>query len=100
MSNYPLIRNTALASLMLSASCVSTAIAEEEEWEFAVAPMYLWAKNIEGASAVGGLEAPLDLDFKDDILDNLDAAFAIHLEARKGNLNVKSTDTSRFYFRR
>ena len=88
MSNYPVVRNTALASLILSAFCVSTAIAEEEGWEFAVAPMYLWAKNIEGAAAIGGIEAPLDLDFKDDILDNLDSAFAIHFEAKKGNLTL------------
>ena len=74
VSNYLKIRAIGLASLMVSASCVSTAFAEEEEWDFSVAPMYLWAKNIEGFAAIGGSAAPLDLDFKDDILDNLDGA--------------------------
>lgn len=88
VSNYLKIRAIGLASLMVSASCVSTAFAEEEEWDFSVAPMYLWAKNIEGFAAIGGSAAPLDLDFKDDILDNLDGAFAIHLEAKKGDLTL------------
>jgi hypothetical protein len=57
-------------------------------WEYAFAPMYLWAKNIEGTSAIGGKEAPLDLDFKDDILENLDAALALHFEAKQGDLTL------------
>ena len=57
-------------------------------WEYSVAPMYLWAKNIEGTSAIGGMEAPLDLDFKDDVLENLEAAFAIHFEAKQGDLTL------------
>lgn len=58
----------------------------KEGWQFSVAPLYLWAKNVEGSSAVGGREAPLELDFRDDILDNLDSAFTINFEARKDNL--------------
>ena len=57
-------------------------------WEFSVAPLYLWGKNIEGSSAIGGREAPLDLDFKDDILENLEAAFAVHAEAKQGALTL------------
>jgi hypothetical protein len=57
-------------------------------WEYSVAPLYLWAKNIEGTSAIGGAEAPLNLDFKDDVLENLDAAFSIHFEARQGDLTL------------
>lgn len=90
MSNSHRICKAALASVLLSTAYVPLAAAEESEegWNFSVAPMYLWAKNIEGTAAIGGLEAPLDLDFKDDILDNLDAAFAIHVEANKGNLTL------------
>jgi opacity protein-like surface antigen len=58
--------------------------AAEDEWSFSVAPLYLWAKNIKGEATAGGNTLPLDLDFEDDILDNLDAAFAIHAEANKG----------------
>ena len=57
-------------------------------WEYSVAPPYLWAKNINGTSNIGPLEAPLDLDFKDDILENLESAFAIHFEAKQGDLTL------------
>ncbi len=57
-------------------------------WEYSVAPLYLWGKSIDGASSVAGKEAPLDLDFQDDILENLDAAFAIHFEAKQGDLTL------------
>lgn len=57
-------------------------------WEYSVAPLYLWAKSIEGTAALGPSEAELDLDFQDDVLDNLDAAFAIHFEARQGDLSL------------
>ena len=57
-------------------------------WEYSVAPLYLWAKSLNGTSAIGGKEAPLDLEFKDDILENLDAAFSIHFEAKQGDLTL------------
>ena len=57
-------------------------------WEYRVAPMYLWAKNIDGTASLGGMEAPLELGFKDDIFDNLDAAFAIHFEMTQGDLTL------------
>ena len=64
----------------------SVAIAEDDEWQFSVAPLYLWAKSIEGSGSAGGKELPLELKFKDEVLENLDAAFAIHAEATKGEL--------------
>lgn len=81
------------AKQLMSASLASTLLATApcafaEQWEFSIAPLYLWAKNIEGAATAGGNELPLDLDFKDDILDNLDAAFAIHVEATNGTLTL------------
>lgn len=57
-------------------------------WEFSVAPLYLWGKNLEGSATVGGKEAPLDLDFKDQILENLEAAFSVHAEAKQGALTL------------
>ncbi|PLW66834.1 hypothetical protein [Pseudohalioglobus lutimaris] len=84
-SNVWIIAAGAAASMMLGAN---TAKAEDGEWEFSVAPFYLWAKGIEGNSSAGGRELPLALDFKDDILENLDAAFAIHFEARKDRLTL------------
>ncbi len=36
----------------------------------------------------GGKALPLDLKFKDEVLDNLDAAFAIHFAAQKDRLGL------------
>ena len=66
----------------------TSASAQDEEWEFAISPMYVWAKNVSAVTTAGGRELPLELDFQDDILENLDAAFAIHFEARKGKMTL------------
>ncbi|MEH6591383.1 MAG: hypothetical protein V7746_14075 [Halioglobus sp.] len=57
-------------------------------WEYSLAPLFLWGKNINGFSEIGGKEAPLDLDFNDDILGNLDGAFTFHFEAKQGPLTL------------
>jgi hypothetical protein len=82
-------RATLLGGVAISALVSNQALADNPGgWEYSVAPMYLWAKNIEGSSSIGGKEAPLSLDFKDEILENLDAAFAIHVEAKQGALTL------------
>lgn len=58
---------------------------DSDGWEFAIAPLYLWGKAIEANASAAGNALPLSLDFQDDILENLDAAFAIHMEARNGD---------------
>ncbi len=75
--------------LLMSSALVSPVVADSADgWDFRVAPLYLWAKNISGSSQVGPSTAELDLDFQDNILENLDAAFAIHVEATKGKLTL------------
>ncbi|MEH6584901.1 MAG: hypothetical protein V7754_23515, partial [Halioglobus sp.] len=49
-------------------------------------PLFLWGMSIDGISAIEGNALPLDLSFNDDVLDNLDTAFSLHFEARKGDL--------------
>ena len=58
--------------------------ADDGGWQFVVSPLYLWAKNVDAISTAGGRDAPLSLDFKDDILENLDAALALRGEATNG----------------
>jgi len=55
----------------------------ESAWQFTVAP-YLWAISMDGNVTVKGLEADLDLSFS-DIWDELNFAFMMEYEARKGN---------------
>jgi len=67
----------------------SIAYAEEsgsnKNWEFALAPMYLWALSIEGDQTVKGHDVDLDVPFS-DIFDNLNGALIFHFEgAHKSN---------------
>lgn len=83
-------------SRLLHITCLSTVLAcgsqatsaADDAWAFSVAPLYLWGKSIEASATAGGSTLPLDLTFKDEILENLDAAFALHLEASKGALTL------------
>ena len=82
-NNRSVLAASLAGALALSAG---NAIAEEDGWNFSVAPLYLWGKAIQADASAGGKELPLDLEFKDDILENLDAAFAIHAEATNGEI--------------
>ena len=80
---------TALVCSAILSMGSTQAIAESPgDWQYSIAPFYLWAKSIEGSSSMGGNASPLELDFKDDILENLDGAFAFHFEARKEKLTL------------
>jgi hypothetical protein len=54
----------------------------ESGWEFQIAP-YLWALSMDGNATVKGLEADIDVGFN-DIWDELNFAFMLEYEARKG----------------
>ena len=59
--------------LMIGMAC-SLGYAEEgssnKDWEFSLAPMYLWAVSIDGDQTVKGFEVDLDVPFS-DIFDSL-----------------------------
>ena len=57
------------------------------EWEYSLAPLFLWAQGIEGTSALGPTEAPLDITFK-DALSNLEGTFTIHFEMKRDALTL------------
>ena len=49
------------------------------DWEFGLAPMYLWAVSIDGDQTVNGNKVDLDVPFS-DIFDNLNSALTFHFE--------------------
>ena len=57
------------------------------EWEYELAPLFLWAQGIEGTSRIGPVSAPLDITFK-DALSNLDATFTVHFEMKRDKLTL------------
>jgi hypothetical protein len=69
-------------------SAFAPAVAAEEKpdeqngWEFQVAP-YMWAISMNGDATVKGQEADVDVSFS-DIWDELNFAFMMEYEARKG----------------
>ena len=65
-------------------------VSAEEEWEYTLAPLFLWATGLEGESQIGPVTAPVSLEFS-DALDNLDTAFTFHFEANKGNKGILVT---------
>jgi hypothetical protein len=51
----------------------------QKNWEFNLAPMYLWAVNMSGDMTVRDQTQSLNLNF-DQIFDNLEAVFTLHFE--------------------
>ena len=51
-------------------------------WQFELAPMYLWAVSITGDQTVKGNDVDLDVSFS-DIFDNLNGALTFHFEAAR-----------------
>jgi hypothetical protein len=74
----------ALMVLMLacfSASAFAGEQAEEGNWDFNLAPLYLWMVDMEGDMGIGPADATgVNVPFS-DIFDNLEEAFTIHFEA-------------------
>jgi len=55
-----------------------------DEWEFQIAPLYLWAVDMGGTMTVREQAVPVDIAFS-DAFDKLEAAFTVHFEAWKGD---------------
>ncbi len=79
-------------ALFLSFSSINIAHAmggnsTDGQWEYSLAPLFMWAQGIEGESQVGPTTAPLDITFK-DALDNLDGMFTVHYEMKRDALSL------------
>jgi hypothetical protein len=53
-----------------------------------LSPLFLWGVSLEGDSTINGQSAPLDLEFQDDILENMEGVFTLHFEARKDDWSL------------
>ena len=75
---------TAIGCLIgIAAPVAADTSANSDDWQFSLAPLFLWGMSINGDSQIGPVDAPLHLDFTDDVLSNLDAVFTVHFEAKK-----------------
>ena len=73
-----------LALMLVGTSSVANAQSGSDEWQFQIAPLYLWAVSIDGGMDIRGrFEQDFTVDFA-DAFENLEAAFTVHFEAHKG----------------
>ncbi|MEP6390641.1 MAG: hypothetical protein ABJ056_12025 [Halioglobus sp.] len=56
------------------------------EWEFKLAPLFLWGISLDADATIGTETVPLDLSFEDDVIENMDTVFTFHFEAKNDDL--------------
>lgn len=83
----------ALAAMLCLAALARPAAAQEpapasDRWQFSITP-YVWGTALKGDVGVRKTEASVDASFK-DILDHLNGALMLSLEARKGRFGLLS----------
>jgi len=78
-----------ILSVLLSASQgLAARDQQSDEWQFKLAPLFLWGVNLDGTTSIGPVSTPLDLGFTDDVFENLGAVFTVHFEAKKNDLTL------------
>ena len=76
------IIGSALMVLMFACFSVSAFAgeqADEGNWDFNLAPLYVWAVDMDGDLGVGPINTGVSVPFS-DLFDNLEAIFTIHFE--------------------
>jgi len=88
MTLFKVISTLAAGLALLAANQASAKPASSNNWQFTLAPLYLWGVSTKGTVQAGSPAAPLKLDFQDDLLENLEAVLTWHFEARKNDLSL------------
>ena len=66
-----------VVAALLAISAVAHAEETNGDWNFNLAPLYLWAVRIDGSQTLGTV--PVELEFS-DIFDNVETLFTFHFE--------------------
>ena len=75
-----------LLAILVAVGVAASADAQDQsdKWQFQIAPLYLWAADINGTMTVRDrLDNDFEVDFK-DAFSNLEIGFTVHFEASKG----------------
>jgi hypothetical protein len=78
----------ALVAATFLSVVIPSAQSSDAEWEFEISPLFLWGVSIDGDATIGSETVPLDIEFKDGVLENLEAVFTLHFEARKDKMTL------------
>lgn len=73
-----------VAHFMVTSSALAEQDKTEKNWQFNLAPFYLWAVTIDGDLTLGPATAPVKVPFS-DLFDNLESAFIVHFEGMHKN---------------
>ena len=68
-----------LLAVLSQTAIADDSVSQDKNWEFNLAPFYLWGVDIDGDVTIGTNTVPVELPFS-DIIDNLEAAFIVHFE--------------------
>lgn len=85
----PATISAALSILLVFAAVAADAqtAAPDGEWEYQIAPFFLWGLSLDGEMTVRGQAQDVKMDF-DEILDATEALFTVHFEAWNGGWGV------------
>ena len=71
-----------LATAVIMAITMPTTAVADDDWDFLIAPFYLWALDINGTQGFGTGAIDLDMKFE-DIYPDLETIFTVHFEGVK-----------------
>ncbi len=80
------IRSILVTGAILTMLCTPAFAADssDSDWQYRLAPLYLWAVSISGDQTIGPITVPIELDF-DDIFEKLEGVFTVNFEAMRNN---------------
>lgn len=88
MSMRKILSTLAISLTLLATNQAYAKSASAHEWQFSLAPMFLWGVSTKGTVRAGSATTPLELEFQDDALENLEAVLTWHFEARRNDLTL------------
>jgi hypothetical protein len=86
MNKWKFISSVVICASILTSNQSIADTNSDDDWKFSLAPLFLWGMSMNGTSQVGPTTTPLNLDFQDDVLENLEAVLTLHFEAQKNDL--------------
>jgi hypothetical protein len=88
MTMCKILSTFAISLTLLAANQAYAKSASGHEWQFSLAPLFLWGVSTKGTVQAGSPTAPLKLELQDDALEDLEAVLTWYFEAQKNDLTL------------
>ena len=86
MKRRTVLALTAALALPAASSAIA-APASDNNWHISFAPL-LWGVSMNGVASVGPATAPVNIEFQDDKMENLEAVLSWHFELRNNDFSL------------